>query len=312
MITKLRQRKVTLTGKSVNIASVDGMALLKKVKSMLQRKLHQSSVQKHKRLIKTVWSLLCVCGFILQVTIISMQYFSYEMINYVILKFPDEYQPPSTTICFYTIELLRWPLVNKTVIENMGFGDMSTNYDKIIRTVNNLGHHAKLQKETHFTNNTLIGDAHRLTYDFSDIFYKCGAMNADNYTIQYDACDAYFNVTTFFKGAFKCFTFSLDDQALKYNYQMLQLAKTVPGYQYAIFMHENATTVIGGAVIFIHGQGTLPREASDRWLHITDLDRLVGECCVIITSLRHRMISLNFRDDAYRVPKQATSAPVLD
>lgn len=82
----------------------------------------------------------------------------------------------------------------------------------------------KLTKGGVIVNDLAVSEFFSYTYEPEDLFESCSFVMRKNYTISSKACNEIFNITVYFKEAFKCYSFNYLTQR-EYSYSSMQRIK---------------------------------------------------------------------------------------
>ena len=159
----------------------------------------------------------------------------------------------------------------KALIMCQGMGNATDS--ELIMTLRNAVYTDKLLKGGNFVNDVIVKDFFDYTFLPEDMFEKCSYVTPKNYTVVTKPCRDIFNITPYFKEAYKCFAFSLKDNT-NYDYLTMQRIKGTNGYMYNILLLPNVTTITDDLFIFYHPRGTFPRSGFTRSISATDIKSL--------------------------------------
>lgn len=112
----------------------------------------------------------------------------------------------------------RWPDIRA----KMNMSEYTT--AETIQLLKKSAYQDKLERGTWFVNDLFARDFFEYTYKPEDFLDRCSYVLPNTYTIVDTDCHAIFDITTYFKEAFKCYSLKTKE-AMKYDYSSLQRIK---------------------------------------------------------------------------------------
>ena len=164
------------------------------------------------------YALICLLGFIWQITEVSIIYFNYDVVTRVATDVPDTFQFPTLHTCYRYTDVLNYDKMNQELKTNWSF----SSYDG-----------PAIQKLQHDLN---VKNIHDFTPSIEDSIESCRSKHPKSYlTPSYNRseCQKIFNVSKYVALEYICYKY---DFVPEEKFTLLKLALTVrsPGMMYEI------------------------------------------------------------------------------
>ena len=209
--------------------------------------------------LKRIWAIACILGNVLQIIEVSNIFFSYSVVTVVDVDFPSKFRPPTISICFYTIDLVRWemaltklPKLKDTLLQNGKLADNITNF------VKKLSHEQKLEKSSAFSEQMSAPDVFSLTLNKDDLFENCSLLNQTTYRTVNKPCTQLFKIRPFIRECYKCFSFAIIGDP-EYDYLSVMRVTGTNGFIFGIPLVTSVLSRLNQGQVFYSDSGTLPR-----------------------------------------------------
>ena len=187
-------------------------------------------------ILSAFWFSLCILGNVYQIAEITDLYMRYEMATTVSVDFPEEFIPPSSSFCFYSVDVVKWdklfsikPQLRSTL------NGLETNFSSLEAKVRKMGHVEKMYFDRIVFANMTGAEIYSVLLDDSDIFSECGSVSNLVYQISVGWCKKKFKIRKFCFQLVVCFNFekikeSSEWTSVLYNQMDLDRVTGIPGY----------------------------------------------------------------------------------
>lgn len=227
-------------------------------------------------ILRFIWIFLCILANGYQVSNILQVYFRYDVSTKVQVAFPEDYEVPKISLCFYTIDLIKW---DEELPENQAlqrrFNHSGINITMIPKIVSDLNIANKMILDHEFQLNKTGRQIFNRILKWGDLFDRCAILDPDDYIIKlYNNCSEIFIVTASLKECYTCFAFSIRSNKTTYNHPSINRVVGISGFQYSVTMTKSALERIDQAVFAFSPMSTLPRHGFAREYTVTQLKKL--------------------------------------
>ena len=224
-----------------------------------------------RRMSRCLWIVACLIGLGFQGIKLCLIYFNYDISTMVSVGFPDTFQLPGMSLCFYTTNIIRWEKVSPDVIRSMRFENLTKN-ETLARVKDLTLTDLSLADDKLFANMT-VDEQFKNTFDWQEMFKLCTIVDPVSYVKDYKPCDTIFKIVSYLVLNQKCFAFTIKSKT-DYKYVSIQRVKGSIGYLNGVIFHSNLTQHLSQMSVIYHEPNGLLREGFTRYLYLTDVSRL--------------------------------------
>ena len=189
----------------------------------------------------------------------------------VSVGFPDTFQLPGMSLCFYTTNVIRWEKVGPDVIRSIRFDNLTK--DERLSRVKNLTITELLVTDKQLLANLTIDEIFKNTFDWYEMFKLCTIVDPVSYVKEYKKCNDIFEIVSYLVLSSKCFAFTTKTKT-DYKYISIQRIKGSIGYLNGVLFHSNLTQHLSQMSLTYHEPDTLLRVGFTRYLYLTDVSRI--------------------------------------
>ncbi|KAI1292355.1 hypothetical protein HDE_07600 [Halotydeus destructor] len=223
---------------------------------------------------RAFWLCLCLLGNAYQIYHLSDRYFDYDVSTTVNINYPENFEPPASTICFDLMGMVRmneamerWPdFKARFKSEIKGADKMSDSTFKA--TIAEMDLESKISVSRHIFNDIKVEDAFALTYGPDELLLYCRIIKTPSYSFDGKPCHELYSITESFIASGKCFTLKLKIPQV-YSYITVQRMKVYQGMISITVMRQSIRNLTTAMVIYTHSSSTYAREGLSRYLLLT-------------------------------------------
>lgn len=226
---------------------------------------------------KIAWLLVCIAGNLYQVEQISHDFFQYQIVTTISVRFPDKFQVPAISFCASEAEVVNWnklEAIKPDVKEKLNATSLSD--EEIIRKIRLMSFFVKKDFQGIMFEGLDMKTRASVVYQFDELFGICSLVGKDGATIKFGNCSDFFDITTFHLTYYVCHAFNFKTEEFSINYLDSNPAEVIPGFLYLFYLTQRAINISSQALIMYNENHYYNRVGFFRSLFISQLDNLIS------------------------------------
>lgn len=227
-------------------------------------------------IVKISWFLVCFAANLYQIQQISSDFFNYQIVTTIDVKFPETFHVPAITFCFFEAEIVNWDKLEQVkpdVKEKLNVSSLSD--EEIIKKIKLMSFFVKKDYQGIMFQGLDIKTRTSLLYQFHDLFGQCALVEKDGATIKFGNCSDFFDIVTYHESYYVCHSFNFKTDNFTLRYLDSNRADVISGFLYFFRLTKKAVEIAAQGQIIYNENNMYNRFGYFRFMFISELSHLI-------------------------------------